>query len=78
MDIPHNETTTEIFAIWEYDSYEDYVSIENNVRNDTEHVKRIQSWYEEHGGRDNIKREYLLEIKNEKIYSTIDTPLNKS
>lgn len=76
--VPLDETTTEIFAIWEYDSYEDYVSIENNIRNDIEHVKSIQNWYEEHGGRDYIKREYLLEIRNEKIYSTIDTAMNMS
>ncbi len=76
--VPLDEKTTEIFAIWEYDSYEDYVSIENNVRSDIEHVERIQNWYEEHGGREYIKREYLLEIRNEKIYSTIDTAMNKS
>lgn len=76
--LPHDETTTEVFAIWEYDSYEDYVNIENNVRSDSEHVKRIQKWYEEHGGRDYVHKEYFVEVRNEKLTTTIDTALTKS
>lgn len=29
---PYDESSTEIFAIWEYDSYEKYIQIETNVR----------------------------------------------
>lgn len=70
--LPHNETTTEIFAIWEYDSYEDYIRIEKNVRSDTEHVKRIQNWYDEHGGKEFVQKQYFVEVRNEKLSSTID------
>ncbi|MBS8266201.1 cytoplasmic protein [Mesobacillus boroniphilus] len=76
--LPHNETTTEIFAIWEYDSYEDYVSIENHVRSDKEHLIRIQNWYEEHGGKEFVQKQYFVAAINEKLYSTIDTALKKS
>jgi hypothetical protein len=51
----HNDGTVEIFAIWEYESHEDYVTIENNVRNDKEHVQRVQNWYGKMGGRENLK-----------------------
>ena len=73
--LPHNETTTEIFAIWEYDSYEDYIRIEKNVRSDTEHVKRIQNWYDEHGGKEFVQKQYFAEARNEKLSSTTDTTL---
>ncbi|MBW3111624.1 NIPSNAP family protein [Bacillus sp. MCCB 382] len=64
--------TSEIFAIWEYDSYEDYVEIENKIRSDAAHVKRIQEWYEENGGRELIGKEYILEVRNEAIESTVN------
>ena len=35
--------TVEIFAIWEYDSYEYYLEIESKVRSDEAHLKRIQN-----------------------------------
>lgn len=69
--LPHNETTTEIFAIWEYDSYEDYIEIESQVRSDQEHLTRIQNWYEEHGGKEFVQKQYFLEARNEKLSSTI-------
>lgn len=75
--LPHNETTTEIFAIWEYDTYEDYVAIENDVRNDRAHLKRIQNWYEEQGGKEFVQKQYFVEAKNEKLSSTIETAINK-
>lgn len=69
--VPYNKETTEIFAIWEYDSYEDYVEIENNVRSDKVHVKRVQEWYEQHGGRENVFRNYILKVRNEEIKPTV-------
>ncbi|RSD22520.1 NIPSNAP family protein [Mesobacillus subterraneus] len=69
--LPHSEGMTEIFAIWEYDSYEEYLEIENNVRSDGPHVNRIKNWYEQHGGREHVHREYLLEVRNEKLQSTV-------
>ena len=68
---PANETTTEIFAIWEYDTYEDYVAIETKIKADKEHVTRIKAWYEQHGGRDYVYNNYILEMKNEEIISTL-------
>lgn len=38
--------TTEVFAIWEYDSYEQYKEIESKIRNDEKHIRRIHEWYE--------------------------------
>ncbi|MDN4607683.1 NIPSNAP family protein [Sporosarcina highlanderae] len=69
--IPHNEDTTEVLAIWEYESYEDYVEIEKSVRNDKAHVQRVQEWYEKHGGRDYVFNNYLLEVRNEEIKTTL-------
>ncbi|WP_108672514.1 cytoplasmic protein [Peribacillus acanthi] len=68
---PKNETTTEIFAIWEYDSYEKYIEIEDKVRGDIEHVNRIRNWYELNGGREYVYKEYILEVRNEKLESTL-------
>jgi hypothetical protein len=68
---PKNDSTTEIFAIWEYDSYEKYEEIEANVRSDSEQIKRINKWYELNGGRDYVFKEYLLEVKNEQLISTL-------
>ncbi|WP_307394363.1 NIPSNAP family protein [Bacillus horti] len=68
--VPHDQANTEIFAIWEYDSHEKYEEIEANVRSDTEHLKRIKDWYEKHGGRDYVMKEYILEMKNEPLIPT--------
>ncbi|MGM7722980.1 NIPSNAP family protein [Metabacillus sp. Hm71] len=69
--IPNDETTTEIFAIWEYDSYEKYQEIEAKVRGDKEHIARIMNWYEKNGGRDYVYNEYFLEVRNEFLKSTL-------
>ncbi|MEK4251832.1 cytoplasmic protein [Paenibacillus sp. FSL W7-1287] len=69
--VPHSDTTTEIFAIWEYESYEKYLEIERNVRSDIKHLKRIKKWYEDHGGRDYVMKEYLIEIREEELVSTV-------
>ena len=67
----HDELTTEIFAIWEYDSYEDYVEIENKIVADTVHVNKIKVWYEAHGGREYVLSNYILQVKNEKLIDTV-------
>jgi len=69
--IPKDEKTTEIFAIWEYNSYDDYVEIENKVRKDKEHVQRVQDWYDKHGGREYVINNYLIQVRNEEIKATI-------
>ncbi|MCT2535177.1 NIPSNAP family protein [Aquibacillus koreensis] len=72
-----NDGTTEVFAIWEYDSHEAYIEIESNIRSDEAHVKRIQNWYEEHGGKANVFKQYFLEVRNEPIESTVVTEQNE-
>lgn len=67
----NNDNTTEIFAIWEYDSYENYLKIENSIRADEEHVARIKKWYAQNGGKEYVLKEYILEVKNEAIESTL-------
>ncbi|WP_145135297.1 NIPSNAP family protein [Paenibacillus sp. Y412MC10] len=70
--VPRDESTTEIFAIWEYDSRDQYEEIEAKIRSDKEHVQRIQNWYDQHGGRDRVYKEYLLEVRNEELLSTVE------
>ncbi|WP_027963997.1 NIPSNAP family protein [Halalkalibacillus halophilus] len=67
----NNDNTTEIFAIWEYDSYEEYINIEGKIRNDDKHIERINKWYNDFGGRDYVLEEYILEAKNEALVSTV-------
>ncbi|WP_374055727.1 NIPSNAP family protein [Rossellomorea sp. FM04394] len=68
----NEDGTVEIFAIWEYASYEDYVEIENTIRSDEAHVNRIKNWYEKNGGRDYVYKEFILEMRNEAMESTVD------
>lgn len=70
--VPRDESTTEIFAIWEYDSRDQYEEIEAKIRSDKEHVQRIQDWYDQYGGRDRVYKEYLLEVRNEELLSTVE------
>ncbi|WP_313894647.1 cytoplasmic protein [Psychrobacillus sp.] len=67
----NKDNTVEIFAIWEYGSYEDYIEIENNVRGDGPHVQRVKDWYEQNGGRDHVYNHYILEVSNEELVSTV-------
>lgn len=67
----NGDDTVEIFDIWEYNSYEDYVQIESKVRSDQAHLKRIHDWYEKNGGREHVLTEYILEMRNEALESTV-------
>ncbi|WP_208586878.1 NIPSNAP family protein [Gracilibacillus suaedae] len=67
----NDDDTVEIFAIWEYDTYEEYLNIESKVRSDKAHVKRVQDWYQKNGGRERVFNDYFLEVKNEAIESTV-------
>ncbi|WP_078555508.1 NIPSNAP family protein [Bacillus alkalicellulosilyticus] len=60
----------EIFALWEYDSYEDYVKIEAKVRGDEEHVTRVEKWFEKMGGREQLKEEFY-KIEEEFLHTTV-------
>lgn len=66
----NQDDTFEIFAIWEYDSYEDYVKIEMNLRNDQAHVQRVMDWYKNNGGKEHVLSQYILEVRNEVLEST--------
>jgi NIPSNAP len=67
-----NETNGEVdvFAIWEYDSYEEYERIEAAVRSDEAHMKRVQDWYGKWGGRENLK-EHFYKIDQDFINNTV-------
>ncbi len=65
------EEHVEIFAIWEYDSYEDYVIIEQNIRGNLAHAKRVNAWYNKHGGREAVLKNFFIEVRDEEIFSTL-------
>mgnify|MGYP003412395120 FL=1 len=67
----YDEMTTEIFAIWEYDSYEEYMEKKKKIRQDQDHVANIKQWYEQHGGRDYVLSNYIVEVKDEDLISTV-------
>lgn len=67
---PHTEKTTEIFAIWEYESREKYEEIERSVRS-PEQVKKVNDWYDSQGGRERVYKECIIQVKDEEIISTI-------
>lgn len=69
--VPVDEKVTEVFAIWEYASYEAYIEIEQAVRSDKAHVARVHDWYEQHGGKAFVQKEYLLEVRNERLSDTV-------
>ncbi|MFJ7827389.1 NIPSNAP family protein [Psychrobacillus sp. NPDC096623] len=62
----------EIFAIWEYDSYEDYAEIESDIRSDRDHIDHVNSWYDQHGGKLYVQQKYFVQVKNESLTSTLD------
>lgn len=64
--------THEIFAIWEYDSIRSYKEIEAAVRSDPAHRLKIEAWYDEQGGRRKIFNDYILEVRNEELISTLE------
>lgn len=70
--VPCDEETTEIFAIWEYESYAAYKEIETKIRADQEHVSRVVEWYERNGGSDHVPRNYLVEVKDEQLLPTVN------
>jgi hypothetical protein len=62
---------TEIFAIWEYADLTEYQEIEQQVRNDKEHRKRVEAWYGSIGGRENAK---MVFSKIEQDFLTATVP----
>lgn len=64
--------THEIFAIWEYDSIETYKEIETAVRSDQSHRLKIEAWYDAQGGRRKVFNDYILDVRNEELISTLE------
>jgi hypothetical protein len=69
--MPINADDVEVFAIWEYDSKEAHERIEANVRSDEAHVSRINTWFEERGGRKHLSETVFVEIRNDEIFDTV-------
>ncbi|MFD2699596.1 NIPSNAP family protein [Paenibacillus shunpengii] len=65
-----NEDTSEIFAMWEYDTLEQYDEIESKIKSDVEHVSKVQQRFDAIG-RDRLK-EALQDIKQEFFITTVD------
>lgn len=42
------------------------------LRNDKAHVERVKNWYEKNGGKELVLKEYILQVKNEAIESTLE------
>lgn len=60
----------EVFAIWEYDSEEEYQRIANSIRNDKEHQARLNVWFEERGGKSQLLEKYIFEVAEQEIVKT--------
>ncbi|MFC4355577.1 NIPSNAP family protein [Chryseomicrobium palamuruense] len=70
--VPVNEDVTEVFAIWEYESYEAYIEIEEAARADEAHVARVNDWYTKQGGKAFVHDTYFVDVRNEKLINTVN------
>ncbi|WP_237087922.1 NIPSNAP family protein [Paenibacillus crassostreae] len=68
--IDKDEKNTEVFAMWEYDSYEDYERIESQIKSDKEHVMKVQKRFDQIG-RERLKQVLKEDIKQEFVKSTV-------
>ena len=66
---------TEIFAIWEYDSYKTYEEIESCVKTDQAHVERVQAWLNKIG-KENTGAYLKDEVKEDFLETTLSTNRN--
>ncbi|QTM98284.1 hypothetical protein ERJ70_02505 [Sediminibacillus dalangtanensis] len=65
-----NNVTIEIFAMWEYQSYEEYEKIESKIRADKGRVNRVEGWFEKMGGREKLKAVFF-KIDQDFLESTV-------
>lgn len=65
-----DKNNTEVFAIWEYDSYEDYERIESQIKSDEEHVMMVQKRFDRIG-RDRMNQVFKEDIRQEFVKSTV-------
>ena len=73
--IDKDENNTEVFAMWEYDSYEDYERIESQIKSDEEHVMKVRQRFDLIG-RERLKQVLKEDIKQEFVKSTVPREKN--
>lgn len=66
-----DDETSEIFAMWEYDTIEQYEEIETKIKLDKEHVSRVQERFDQMG-RHRYREIFREGIKQEFFISTVD------
>jgi hypothetical protein len=66
-----DEETSEIFAMWEYDTMEQYEEIERRIKADQEHVRRVQERYDQLG-RHRYAEVFRREIQQQFFTSTVE------
>ncbi|MEK4369141.1 MULTISPECIES: NIPSNAP family protein [Paenibacillus] len=66
-----DDETSEIFAMWEYDTFEQYEEIEKKIKSDTEHVMRVQARFDQIG-RHRYKDVFREEIRQAFFTSTVE------
>lgn len=69
--MPIDVEISEIFAMWEYDSMEQFEQIEEQIRADEAHVNRVQARLDLIG-RERIKTAWRENIKQQFFTSTVD------
>lgn len=68
---PVDEETSEIFAVWEYDTMDQYEEIERSIKADAEHVARVQERYARIG-KDRIDTGLRQPVKQQFFESTVE------
>lgn len=66
-----DDETSEIFAMWEYDTFEQYEEIEQKIKSDNGHIMRVQERFDQMG-RDRYKEVFRTDIKQDFFESTVD------
>ncbi|QOS78521.1 NIPSNAP family protein [Paenibacillus sp. JNUCC31] len=65
-----DDETSEIFAMWEYDTFEQYEEIEHKIKSDNEHIIRVQERFDQIG-RNRYKEVFRKDIKQDFFESTV-------
>lgn len=66
-----DDETSEIFAMWEYDTFEQFEEIEQKIKSDNEHIIRVQDRFDQIG-RDRYKEVFRKDIKQDFFELTVD------
>ncbi|WP_405156411.1 NIPSNAP family protein [Paenibacillus sp. FSL K6-0108] len=65
-----DDETSEIFAMWEYDTFEQYEEIEHKIKSDNEHIIRVQERFDQIG-RNRYKEVFRKDIMQDFFESTV-------